>query len=482
MSASRIAVAVAVGCGLLAILAAEPAGASARQAVFEEDARKARNWLASRLDRKLKHRIRIELMDHDLPVKDGERTVASTAPMSRVSGGWKMDFEAPYQGCGIRVSAFARDPQLGRRFRRGLLAHEVAHCFQFEVMGLRRVPRNMTSRDWLTEGSAEWASYVYVNDVWFNDRRWEQYASSPTRSLFRKARAAVGFYAHIAPARGQGPTELTVTAAAHRNRLGPAAANVFAFVAPDGALVRVHGDGYATLQLGAGTADIARAGEYSIDYCVKECICPDGSNLDRRLPVATGPAHFAHTGGERHATMEVRLLTVEEACGVTAHPCDWGFDVQAITAWIKAMIDDPNRPVEGITGERGLGGFPEDLGARGCYWISSFGDQVWIVEALDRARLRHHLTTLGRVAVGDEGWIDPFRGGTGYDVYFESATSTSSRRSGPPGPTPTRPWSSRPPSRRPHGLTHPRAAKRRRRAGGGQFGSNGEPLGLLSAR
>jgi hypothetical protein len=481
-----IAIVVLVACGSFSSAQTEPAGASTRQVAFEKDAGKARSWLASRLDRALKHRIRIELLDHDLGREDGERTAARTAPMSRISGEWNEDFEPPYQRCVIRVSAFAQEHD--GRFRRGLLAHEVTHCFQYEAMGLRNVPRT-TARYWLTEGSAEWASYMYVRGVWFNDSRWDQYASSPTRSLFLKAQAAVGFYAHLArrtrnpwqvvrrmwkawanervtlerhqaafavaqraaggasfartwatsfarrpklgdawdmrgpglgpPTRRHGPKELTVETAAHRDPLGPAAANVWAFGAPDGAVVRVEGEGYATLQLGAGKADIARAGHYSIDYCVKECICPDGSNLDRRLPVATtGTAHFAHTGGKQRATMTVRLLTVEEACGITAPPCNWGFDVPAVTAWIKAMVDDPSRPVEGVTSSPSLGGFPEDLGARGCYWISSFGDQVWIVDALDRAPLRQHLTTLARVAVGDEGWIDPFRGGSEYDIYF----------------------------------------------------------------
>jgi hypothetical protein len=494
-SCRRIAVLV-VACGVLTLLppADHASAASSRQATFEKDARQARNWLASRFDRTLKHRIRIELLDHNLGNEDGARVAARTAPMSRKAGAWVQDFEEPYQRCVIRVAAFAQERE--RRFRRGLLAHEVTHCLQYEAMGLKTVPRT-TARYWLTEGSAEWASYEYVHGTWHNVVYWDAYASNPTRALYIRSRAAVGFYAHIdrrtrnpwrvvwrmwrawarpgrilerhhaafgvaqraaggaafaqtwatsfarrkalgdawemrgpglgPPTATQGPTELKVEATPHQAPVGPAAVGVWAFVAPDGAIVQVRGEGYATLQLpgpdGARTPDMTRAGQYSITYCVTECICPDGSNLDRRMPVAaaTTPAHFAHTGGEGRARMEVRLVSADEACGITAHPCDWGFDVATITAWIKTVIDDPNRPVERVLGSPSSGGFPEQLWARGCYWLSSFGDAVWIADINDNARLRQHLPTLPRVPVGDEGWIDEFRSASPtreYDVYF----------------------------------------------------------------
>jgi hypothetical protein len=488
--------ALALACAALAFIAAAAQGpalasaAKASQATFDSDAKRARNWLAQRLDKKLKHRIVIQLLDHDLGIKDGKRITARTTPMSRESGDWVPDLKEPYERCVIRVSKHVR--YRPRPYRRGTLSHEVTHCFQYEAMGLKGVPQ-VDSRQWLTDGSAEWASYKYVNDAWNGWDNWDAYMSAPRRTLYRRTYDAVGFFSHIdrrtrdqwrvvwrmwqawarenpiperhraafrvaqqaagnaglaqtwatsfarrkdlggawemhgpglpPPVGQREPDQLTVDDGPRVDRLLPAAVGLWRLVAPKGAVVRVRGKGYATLHLaGKGdtrTPDVRLEGDYSTTYCVQECVCPDGSNLGRRIAVAAGgPTYLAHTGGATSGRSEVRRLSTEEACGITAHPCNWGFGVPAVTAWIKAMVDDPSRPVEGVTGEPGLGGFPEDLGARGCYWISSFGDQVWIVEALDRARLRQHLTTLARVAVGDEGWIDPFRGGSEYDVYF----------------------------------------------------------------
>ena len=133
-----------------------PASASAAEAsqrTFERDATRARNWLAQQFDRKLEHRIVVRLLDHDLTTDDGDLIRARTSPMSRRSGDWVRDPEEPYERCVIRISDFVKDRS--RPYRRGLLAHELTHCFQYEAMGLKGVPR-VDSRRWLTEGSAEW--------------------------------------------------------------------------------------------------------------------------------------------------------------------------------------------------------------------------------------------------------------------------------------------------------------------------------------
>ena len=132
------------------------------------------------------------------------------------------------------------------------------------------------------------------------------------------------------PAGTPKPEKLIPDEAPRVDRLLPAAVGLWRLVAPTGAVVHVRGKGYASLHLaGAGqaSADVRLEGDYSTMYCVQHCVCPDGTDLGRRIPVAAaGATHFAHTGGEENGRTEIRRLSTDEACGITAHPCDWGFE------------------------------------------------------------------------------------------------------------------------------------------------------------
>ena len=71
------------------------------------------------------------------------------------------------------------------------MAHEVFHCFQFEVM-----PGGVYS-GWVVEGQAEWAGEAIAGPGPDGLDYWEKYLKTPTDSLFGRTYDAVGFYEHL---------------------------------------------------------------------------------------------------------------------------------------------------------------------------------------------------------------------------------------------------------------------------------------------
>ena len=168
------------------------ANAKPRLATFQAEANRARKWLGRRFGT-LKHPMRVDFLLQELPTAGGGRASAETVPMSRGRYGLVEDWDGRYAVCVIRVTPTGR--VLPRPARRGLLAHEATHCFQFETLGTRAT-RTVGAR-WLREGSAEWASYEYAQRAWFGPKYWDQYESTPEKSLYKRLYDAVGFFAHV---------------------------------------------------------------------------------------------------------------------------------------------------------------------------------------------------------------------------------------------------------------------------------------------
>ncbi len=79
-----------------------------------------------------------------------------------------------------------------------ILAHEVMHCFQFEL-GASHAP------SWVKEGLATWAGEAYAGATIFNEAHWQGYEQSPYH-LFKTSNpySAVGFYSHVSNALSDG--------------------------------------------------------------------------------------------------------------------------------------------------------------------------------------------------------------------------------------------------------------------------------------
>jgi von Willebrand factor type D domain len=97
-----------------------------------------------------------------------------------------------------------------------LLAHEIAHCLQFEVMGLSSVYDGVS--DWLVEGSAEWIGTAYVQGATGPNVAWNDYFLD--MSLFDRHYDAIGFFAHLTDV-GLDPWDEFVPA--YETRSGPTA-------------------------------------------------------------------------------------------------------------------------------------------------------------------------------------------------------------------------------------------------------------------
>jgi hypothetical protein len=71
------------------------------------------------------------------------------------------------------------------------MAHEVFHCFQFEVWP------GGTANDWVIEGQAEWAGEDLAGPGPDGLEWWTIYLDTPNYSLFKRDYDAVGFYEHL---------------------------------------------------------------------------------------------------------------------------------------------------------------------------------------------------------------------------------------------------------------------------------------------
>jgi hypothetical protein len=76
-----------------------------------------------------------------------------------------------------------------------VLAHEVWHCFEGQVLGLDRFWSDQRA-SWIIEGEAEWVGYALrpqaPADGW-----WEGYIDHPEYRLFARTYSAIGFYSHL---------------------------------------------------------------------------------------------------------------------------------------------------------------------------------------------------------------------------------------------------------------------------------------------
>lgn len=85
------------------------------------------------------------------------------------------------------------DSGLDGNDQRQVLAHELAHCYQFDRMGgVVNMPEA-----WLREGTADWMGHQLVNPTRLGQRRWRDYLSS-LRSLSDRSYESTIFFSHLA--------------------------------------------------------------------------------------------------------------------------------------------------------------------------------------------------------------------------------------------------------------------------------------------
>lgn len=77
-----------------------------------------------------------------------------------------------------------------------VMAHEVWHCFEGQIMGLERF-NSAAGPSWLIEGQAEWVGYALHPDA-RSDGFYDLYIQHPERPLFTRSYAAIGYYSQLA--------------------------------------------------------------------------------------------------------------------------------------------------------------------------------------------------------------------------------------------------------------------------------------------
>lgn len=93
--------------------------------------------------------------------------------------------------CTIHLSAKAEasDPTT----LRGILAHELMHCFQFQYLGVAAYEMP----DWILEGAPAWVGEDIAGGTSISTSWWTKYLTTPERSLYSRSYDAIGFYAHL---------------------------------------------------------------------------------------------------------------------------------------------------------------------------------------------------------------------------------------------------------------------------------------------
>lgn len=162
----------------------EPAAADPATQPYTDAIATAEGIIASRLRRDLNAHINFDF--------------APTPPPKRPDVGPALAFASP--GGLIGPSAYCAiraTPELegaSQSIINVTMAHEVFHCFQFEVM-----PNHGRSDflDWIVEGQAEWAGEDVAGPSPLGTGWWGSYLKSPGTSLFGRTYDAVGFYEHL---------------------------------------------------------------------------------------------------------------------------------------------------------------------------------------------------------------------------------------------------------------------------------------------
>lgn len=161
--------------------------------------------LSARIGRSLTRPV---VVDEDVP---SASVVAEVLEDERARGWWGVAMSARQESDPTRPGRMRWTPQrsgpmdtclitltvegelLPRVARDSLLAHEVYHCFQLELLGIEgqaRLP------EWLKEGSATWVGETFVGGSIASATHWKRYLET-AGSLLDRDYDAVGFFAHL---------------------------------------------------------------------------------------------------------------------------------------------------------------------------------------------------------------------------------------------------------------------------------------------
>lgn len=170
---------------------AAPLGATAEQLLGRQIYLDALNEAQALLTTKLGRPLRVpwSLTLHDTPTTDPgvlENALAYTQPYI-------------FPGLGQFGCAFYVEPSLrgivGLNELRVTMAHEMFHCFQFDLIGPTALKSPRAA--WIIEGQAEWAGEALMGPALYGRDWWARYLHDASTPLFQRTYDAVGFYEHM---------------------------------------------------------------------------------------------------------------------------------------------------------------------------------------------------------------------------------------------------------------------------------------------
>jgi hypothetical protein len=149
------------------------------QAKYDNAVTTLKGTIAAHLGRPLGRRVVVILNPREKPVReDGKLVDVYAGTTLRIK---ELD-------CAISVNPSMRELQ-GRDWS-VVMAHEVFHCFQFDI--------DSSESKWIIEGQAEWVGQVVAGPApAIIAPYWNKYLEHPEIPLFKRQYAAIGFYAHL---------------------------------------------------------------------------------------------------------------------------------------------------------------------------------------------------------------------------------------------------------------------------------------------
>jgi hypothetical protein len=130
--------------------------------------------------------IKVFKASEEITNADGGKVPADAGPVND-KGEWGKGTPA---FCRVRVPPTGQ--KVGASVFEYVMAHEVFHCFQFQMMTAWR-----QRHAWLIEGSADWAAVIASQAAeWFGAEQYRNYVKAPGKALFSRSYDATGFWGH----------------------------------------------------------------------------------------------------------------------------------------------------------------------------------------------------------------------------------------------------------------------------------------------
>lgn len=394
----------------------------------------------------------------DLPMVEPDGSRNFSGPLNAASATGEFEGGEVAQRCRIRLN---RDAASGGGMFRSQVAHEVFHCYQYQVHGRNNWPL------WAAEGGAGWVGEDFAGGSGMSATWWARWINQPTMPLVLRSYDAIGLFSladrlgvnthQLAMDLTGSPFMSTLTAAtgeeifdlwgahygdpawgADWSVIGPGAPSTRApaaaftpildggasfvtdartdrgtaaqpveFTAPGDVLRMVGFAGiHGRLRFGDGSeAALVDAA----DFCLRSggCECPEGSTGgaptvqvgSNQVFVGLGPSSAS---GPQFAAMSLEAFCAAPAPTDTALPPEDGYDSCLVGRWVSTRLIAPIDPGVNETSSGG-GGIVQVFGADGTFSID-FSAMTPIESVVDAPEDQRFKTTLTYSGSGSGTW------------------------------------------------------------------------------